>query len=628
MKYINNYEDYLREYKQFINHENSENMNEGVKHWLATFLMLVNLGIVPPAVMASGNDEVKKEFVQDKETLDMVASKFKTYYNQNDFYNTPEYAWGDFQKEYGTSTYDISDIVKSASLNEEVNQKIPVPTNHVNDYADIFTSDKENELNKLLDEYNKTSGMEIAIITVNTFQEKTYMSSFAQDVFDTWGVGKKGADNGILIAINEMDRDWRIQTGYGAEIVLTDAMCSRLARELMLPDLANDNFEEGITKIVHGIIEYIGDDSAEIEQFKEDYKKAKAEKLEKVKDTFVNTVIILALLALLGLLLSIIIKKSNEKRKIKERSKGLLADINILINDLEDELKGSDKLEYLKSIRNDLTEYVNSVDDLPDTPTSNQELVDKLFQYTKTLGEMITKAKTFNRYYVSALGTDEIVKSAKGYLTSLNNINKELSKYGIQSSNKVTVKNLDDMGEIVKKYMGTEKIFSSLDRLKDLSNSARSSLSYMMSVEANIPTMKDKLNNYKKHVEIWISDLKKYGLSKYEDDVKTKVSGLETLLNLPEGDLFKKFKKYEEIQKFVEGIIDDEKNRLRRIKEEKERKERRKRDEEEAAARRRRNSYSSSSSSYGGGFGSSSSSSSFGGFGGGSSGGGGAGGRF
>ena len=47
MKYIRHYEDYLREFSEF-NPQNQENMNEGFRHWMATFLMLVNLGIVPP----------------------------------------------------------------------------------------------------------------------------------------------------------------------------------------------------------------------------------------------------------------------------------------------------------------------------------------------------------------------------------------------------------------------------------------------------------------------------------------------------------------------------------------------------------------------------------------------------
>jgi len=622
MKYINNYEDYLREYKQFINHENSENMNEGVKHWLATFLMLVNLGIVPPAIMAANNDEVKKEFVQDKETLDMVASKFKTYYNQNNFYNTPEYAWEDFQKVYGTSTYDINDIVKSASISTELNEKIPTPTNYVNDYAEIFVSENvEDELNKLLSEYEKTSGMEIAIVTVNTFQNMTYMSTFSQDVFETWGVGKVGSDNGILIAINEKDRDWRIQTGYGAEIVLTDATCSRLAHELMLPDLANDNFEEGITKVVHGIMEHIGDNSEDIEQFKEDYKKAKAEKLEKIKDGFISAISIIAILGLLGWLLAVIIKKSKEKSKIKERSISLLADINILIGTLEKELVKSNELDYLKQIRDDFDQYIK-YNDVPNDPTSNQELVDKLFKYTKDLGGMISKAKQFNSYYKEALGVDSMVKLSKNYLQMIDEINNKLSLYGKKSSNTITADELDKVAVEVKKNMDSQLLFNSVEKLKRLYTSTRSSMNSILSVQEDIPVMKEKLSKYKEQVQKWADSLKHYNISEHTTGMMDLVKKFEKTLSLPDKDLFKKYAMYLAIMHFVDGVINDEKTRLRRIKEEKERKERRKRDEE-AAARRRRNSYSSSSSSYGGGGGSS-----FGGFGGGSSGGGGAGGRF
>ena len=62
--------------------KNQENMNEGLKHWLATFLMMVNLGIVPPAILAS-SDKAKMEFTQSSESIEQVSVKFKKYYSKS-----------------------------------------------------------------------------------------------------------------------------------------------------------------------------------------------------------------------------------------------------------------------------------------------------------------------------------------------------------------------------------------------------------------------------------------------------------------------------------------------------------------------------------------------------------------
>ena len=624
MKYINNYEDYIREYKHYINHENSENMNEGVKHWLATFLMLVNLGLVPPTVMASSNDEIKKEFVQDQETIEKVASKFKVYYNQHNFYNTPEYAWEDFQKVYGISDYDITNIVEYINISEDINSEIPKPTNYVNDYAELIPDQEhENELNRIIKEYEESSGMEIAIITINTLgSDAAYMAGFSQDIFDSWGIGKEGADNGILIAISEKDRSWRIQTGYGAEIVLTDAMCSRLGNNVLVPNFRDGNYEKGIIDVVTAIQEHIGYNSADIEQFKEDYKIQKAEKLQKIKDGFLNTITILGLLGLLTWLTIILVRKSKVKAETKARCTEILNDINDLISKLENELGNSKDLEYLKNIKSEYEKYINNID-LPDEPTYKKEIVDGLSEHTRELRRLITKASQFNKYYAEAMGVDGIVKSAKNYLSDIDKINKEISIYGKKSSNNITPEEFDKISNSIKTNMGTEKLFYNMDKIKNLLASVRSSMFSVMGLKENIPTMKNKLSNYKKQVQQWEDDLKHYNISKHIDQMKKYVIKLESTLSLPEKDLFKKFEAYLAIKNFVESVIEEEETRLRRIKEEKERKARRKREEEEAAARRRRNSYSSSSSSYG-----SSSSSSFGGFGGGSSGGGGAGGRW
>jgi uncharacterized protein len=630
MKYINNYQDYLREYKDF-NPQNLNTMNEGWKHWLSTFLMLVNLGIVPPAIAGSKSDDVKMEFTQSEETLEKVASKFEAYYIKNDFYNTPELGWEDFQKVYGQSLLDLDDILDKTTIKHNslftsarLNDEIPNPTNYVNDYAElVFPQSQEDSLNAIISRYEKTSGMEIAIVTVNTFGEGEgvmTMPTFCNNIFKKWGIGKKGADNGILIALSEKDRDWRIQTGYGAEIVLPDNICSRFGREIIVPNFKNGEYTKGIQEVVDAIIKHIGTDSEDIKQFQEDYKTKKAEQLAAIGEFLLNALGIILVLAILGVIIHLITKKYKTQKELKEKSKSLLLDINAIVKVFNENTKNTKDTEYISKLIKEFESIINT--DLPTEPTTNTELINKLFSYTKTLNELLTKSQKFNKAYSTALNVDMYTQEAKKYVRMISDIEDDLSYYNIKSTNKLTVAQIDDLSNIVKKSMGNSNIFGSIDILLGELSNVKSKYSQIWNIQTSIPNMLDTLKNYEKDFVKWTKELEKYNLnSEIKQLGKMKIE-LEELLKLDSSEVMKQYKKYDEIKRFAEGAVYNVLEGIRRKKEEEERRKRRKREEEEEDDRRRRNSYSSSSSSY------SSSSSSFGGFGGGSSGGGGAGGKF
>jgi len=47
-------------------------------------------------------------------------------------------------------------------------------------------------------------------------------------VFQTWKLGQKGKDNGVLVVVVPQDRKVRIEVGYGLEPTLTDGACGQI----------------------------------------------------------------------------------------------------------------------------------------------------------------------------------------------------------------------------------------------------------------------------------------------------------------------------------------------------------------------------------------------------------------
>ena len=103
---------------------------------------------------------------------------------------------------------------------------------------------KEN-LNQILDKLEKDTTNEIAIVILPTIG-KLVPKNLATEIFQVWGVGKLGKDNGVLILHVLDQRRIEIETGYGMEGILSDVICKRLLEERTVP-----YFKKGAYSVGH-----------------------------------------------------------------------------------------------------------------------------------------------------------------------------------------------------------------------------------------------------------------------------------------------------------------------------------------------------------------------------------------
>lgn len=95
------------------------------------------------------------------------------------------------------------------------------PTNWVSDLGNFYTPEQEAHLNSTISTYEKKTSIEIGVITIDSLGDNS-IEEFALDQFKRLGIGKKGADNGILIVFSMKDRKSRIEVGNGMEAFFTD----------------------------------------------------------------------------------------------------------------------------------------------------------------------------------------------------------------------------------------------------------------------------------------------------------------------------------------------------------------------------------------------------------------------
>lgn len=118
-------------------------------------------------------------------------------------------------------------------------------TGYANDFAQILPADKRAALESKLSAFHSETGAEIAVATVKSLDGDT-VEDFAAKLFQEWGIGRKDADNGMLILVAPNEREMRIEVGYGLEPSVTDAAASLIVRNIMIPAFQKGDYYAGI----------------------------------------------------------------------------------------------------------------------------------------------------------------------------------------------------------------------------------------------------------------------------------------------------------------------------------------------------------------------------------------------
>ncbi len=132
---------------------------------------------------------------------------------------------------------------------------LPVPplTGRVNDRAELLSRAAEQQINQQLIAYEKTTGHQLAVLTIPTLDGDP-IEDFSIRVVEAWKLGKKGKDDGVLVLVVSKDHKMRIEVGYGLEGELTDANAGQMVRDVMAPRFRRGDYEGGITAAVNAII--------------------------------------------------------------------------------------------------------------------------------------------------------------------------------------------------------------------------------------------------------------------------------------------------------------------------------------------------------------------------------------
>lgn len=138
----------------------------------------------------------------------------------------------------------------------------PAPVGAVNDFAHVIPAGEAQELESYLDDFQAKTGNAIVVVTVPSV-EGADVDRAAVELFQAWGIGQKGKDNGILILASINDRRARIEAGYGLEGVVTDADAGDILRQEVYPSFKQQQYGQGLANGVQALVQLIQRDGGQ-----------------------------------------------------------------------------------------------------------------------------------------------------------------------------------------------------------------------------------------------------------------------------------------------------------------------------------------------------------------------------
>ena len=123
----------------------------------------------------------------------------------------------------------------------------------VNDYANLLSPGQRNRLEHKLVAYDDSTSTQIAVFTEASLNGGDAFQR-SLDIAEDWGIGRSGKDNGVLIYVALEERSIFIQTGYGMEGILPDAVAKRIINQVIKPFFRQEQYYEGLDRATDVII--------------------------------------------------------------------------------------------------------------------------------------------------------------------------------------------------------------------------------------------------------------------------------------------------------------------------------------------------------------------------------------
>ncbi len=130
--------------------------------------------------------------------------------------------------------------------------EVPRLSSRVTDLASMLDPAVRERLETKLRDLEGRTGAQVAVLTIPSLEGDS-LERYSVAVAQSWKLGRKGIDDGVLFLVAKNDRQMRIEVGYGLEAKLTDALTRDILDNRVRPRFRAGDFAGGIEAGVDAI---------------------------------------------------------------------------------------------------------------------------------------------------------------------------------------------------------------------------------------------------------------------------------------------------------------------------------------------------------------------------------------
>ena len=122
---------------------------------------------------------------------------------------------------------------------------VPKLQDRVTDTANVLSAPDRKRLVDMLADFERETYHQIAVLTIPRLSGES-IESFSLRVANSWRIGHKGLDDGILVTLAMKERRVRIELALGMEKFTTNATADSIIRTAMVPAFSKGDYAGGL----------------------------------------------------------------------------------------------------------------------------------------------------------------------------------------------------------------------------------------------------------------------------------------------------------------------------------------------------------------------------------------------
>lgn len=148
-------------------------------------------------------------------------------------------------------------VFLSASAGAAEPLPLPALSARITDLTGTLDATQRGRLEAQLAAVERSGRAQVAVLMLPTTRPEP-IEAFAIRLAEAWKIGRKDADNGLIVIVAKDDRKMRIEVGYGLEGTIPDAIAKRIIAERMAPAFKQGDFFGGLRAAVEGLEQAMG----------------------------------------------------------------------------------------------------------------------------------------------------------------------------------------------------------------------------------------------------------------------------------------------------------------------------------------------------------------------------------